>query len=50
MVAIFQSQKHSMQADIDDHRELLSTLHVRLPSAFQVPHDATARAETRLIL
>jgi hypothetical protein len=29
MVSIFQSQKRSMQADIDQHRELLSTLHVR---------------------
>jgi hypothetical protein len=46
MVSIFLSQKRSMQADIHQHRELLSTLHVRSPSAFQVPCVATARTET----
>jgi hypothetical protein len=29
MVAIFQAQKRSMKADIDQHREILSTVHVR---------------------
>jgi hypothetical protein len=46
MVSIFQSQKRSMQADIHQHRELLSTLHVRSPCAFQAPYVATARTET----
>jgi hypothetical protein len=32
MVAIFQAQKRSMKADIDQHREMLSTLHVRFPA------------------
>jgi hypothetical protein len=31
MVAIFQAQKRSMQADIDHYKEVLSTLHVRFP-------------------
>jgi hypothetical protein len=36
MVAIFQAQKCSMQADIDQHREIRSTLHVCFLSMFPV--------------
>jgi hypothetical protein len=32
MVAIFQAQKRTLKADIDQHREILSTLRVRFPS------------------
>jgi hypothetical protein len=46
MVAIFQSQKRSMQADIDEHRELLSTLQVRLLFVFPVLCVVRARAES----
>jgi hypothetical protein len=50
MVAIFQSQKRSVQADIDEHREFLSTLQVRLLSVFQVLCVATPTpsAETHI--
>jgi hypothetical protein len=34
MVAIFQAQKRSMQADIDQHQEIFSTLHVRFRPYF----------------
>jgi hypothetical protein len=41
MVAIFQAQKRSMKADIDQHREILSTVHVRFPA---MPSSAVFRA------
>jgi hypothetical protein len=45
MVAIFQAQKCSMQADIDQHREIRSTLHVRFLSMFPVQLFVTAGPE-----
>jgi hypothetical protein len=35
MVAIFQAQKRSMRTDIDEHREIFSTLHVCFLPNFQ---------------
>jgi hypothetical protein len=46
MVAIFQAQKRSMKADIDQHQEILSTVQVRSWPCLQVQGFEVLKVDT----